>query len=114
MLLRRTSDFEYPTSNYICCIAVSSRRFLFVPPKPASQFILTEPHLRDGRLFSAAADGNPNATSDALTGGALAWAGLRGALENVRINTKDGHPARARAQELSASAADALARLGLG
>jgi formiminotetrahydrofolate cyclodeaminase len=62
---------------------------------------------------TAAADGNPNATSDALTGGALAWAGLRGALENVRINTKDGHPARARAQELATAAAEALARLGL-
>jgi methenyltetrahydrofolate cyclohydrolase len=63
---------------------------------------------------AAAADGNPNATSDALTGGVLAWAGLRGALENVRINTKEVHPARARALELSAAAAEALGRLGLG
>ena len=63
---------------------------------------------------AAAADGNPNATSDALTGGVLAWAGLRGALENVRINTKEDHPARARALELSAAAAEALGRLGLG
>jgi formiminotetrahydrofolate cyclodeaminase len=62
----------------------------------------------------AAADGNPSAVSDALTGGALAWAGLQGALENVRINTRDDHPARARALELSAAAADALGRLGLG
>jgi formiminotetrahydrofolate cyclodeaminase len=63
---------------------------------------------------AAAADGNPNATSDALTGGVLAWAGLRGALENVRINTREDHPARARALELSAAAAEALGRLGLG
>jgi formiminotetrahydrofolate cyclodeaminase len=35
----------------------------------------------------AARDGNPNALSDARTGGALAWAGLLGAAENVRINT---------------------------
>jgi methenyltetrahydrofolate cyclohydrolase len=62
---------------------------------------------------AAAQDGNPNATSDALTGGLLAWAGLRGALENVRINTRDEHPARARAAELSAAAAEALGRLGL-
>jgi hypothetical protein len=34
----------------------------------------------------AAAHGNPNALSDARTGGALAWAGLAGAAENVRIN----------------------------
>jgi formiminotetrahydrofolate cyclodeaminase len=34
----------------------------------------------------AAQHGNPNALSDARTGGALAWAGLLGAVENVRIN----------------------------
>jgi formiminotetrahydrofolate cyclodeaminase len=34
----------------------------------------------------AAAHGNPNALSDARAGGALAWAGLLGAVENVRIN----------------------------
>jgi methenyltetrahydrofolate cyclohydrolase len=34
----------------------------------------------------AAAHGNPNALSDARTGGVLAWAGLVGAVENVRIN----------------------------
>ena len=34
----------------------------------------------------AAAHGNPNALSDAKTAGALAWAGLLGALENVKIN----------------------------
>jgi formiminotetrahydrofolate cyclodeaminase len=62
----------------------------------------------------AAADGNPNALSDALTGGALAWAGLRGALENVRINTRDDHPARARAEELRAAATEPVARLRLG
>jgi methenyltetrahydrofolate cyclohydrolase len=34
----------------------------------------------------AAQNGNPNALSDARTGGAMAWAGLLGAAENVRIN----------------------------
>lgn len=34
----------------------------------------------------AASHGNPNALSDARAGAALAWAGLVGALENVRIN----------------------------
>jgi len=34
----------------------------------------------------ALAHGNPNATSDAKTGGALAWSGLLGAAENVKIN----------------------------
>lgn len=35
---------------------------------------------------AAAQNGNPNALSDARTGGAMAWAGLLGAAENVRIN----------------------------
>lgn len=34
----------------------------------------------------ALAHGNPNAVSDARTAGALAWAGLLGAAENVKIN----------------------------
>lgn len=34
----------------------------------------------------AAAHGNPNALSDARTGAAMAWAGLVGAAENVRVN----------------------------
>jgi formiminotetrahydrofolate cyclodeaminase len=34
----------------------------------------------------AAAHGNPSALSDARTGGVLAWAGVVGAAENVRIN----------------------------
>ena len=36
----------------------------------------------------AAANGNSNAISDARTGAALAWAGLVGAAENVRINAQ--------------------------
>jgi formiminotetrahydrofolate cyclodeaminase len=56
----------------------------------------------------AAADGNPNALSDARTAGALAWAGLAGAVENVTINTKDGDPARARCAVLVAEARLAL------
>jgi formiminotetrahydrofolate cyclodeaminase len=38
----------------------------------------------------AAAHGNVNALSDARTGGAMAWAGLVGAAENVRINSSPG------------------------
>jgi formiminotetrahydrofolate cyclodeaminase len=61
----------------------------------------------------AAADGNPNALSDARTAGALAWAGLAGAVENVTINTKDGDPARARAAALVTEAQAVLRGLGL-
>jgi formiminotetrahydrofolate cyclodeaminase len=41
----------------------------------------------------AARHGNPNALSDARTAGALAWAGLVGAAENVRINAGSDEPA---------------------
>lgn len=40
----------------------------------------------------ALAHGNPNAASDARTAGALAWAGLLGAAENVRINLGPNPP----------------------
>jgi formiminotetrahydrofolate cyclodeaminase len=43
----------------------------------------------------ASAHGNPNALSDARTGGALAWAGVVGAAENVRINAGQGEGAGA-------------------
>jgi formiminotetrahydrofolate cyclodeaminase len=48
----------------------------------------------------AASCGNAGAVSDARTGGALALAGLRGGVENVRINVKGDEP----------DAADVLAR----
>lgn len=43
--------------------------------------------------------GNPSALSDARTAGALAWAGLRGAAENVRINAASQGDAAAGALE---------------
>jgi formiminotetrahydrofolate cyclodeaminase len=45
-----------------------------------------------------AAHGNPNALSDARTGAALAWAGLQGAVENVRINLGPDPPPAALAE----------------
>ena len=41
----------------------------------------------------AAQHGNPNAVSDARTAGALALAGILGAVENVRINASPDDPA---------------------
>jgi methenyltetrahydrofolate cyclohydrolase len=43
----------------------------------------------------AAQNGNPSALSDARTGGAMAWAGLLGAAENVRINASSDDSAAA-------------------
>jgi formiminotetrahydrofolate cyclodeaminase len=51
----------------------------------------------------AAVHGNPNALSDARTGGALAYAGLTGAAENVRINlgpTDQGSDLRTRLEAI--------------
>ena len=63
----------------------------------------------------AAADGNPNAASDALTAAALAWAGLRGAAENVRINLGDAagpSPARDRIDALEREGGERIAAMG--
>jgi formiminotetrahydrofolate cyclodeaminase len=63
----------------------------------------------------AAAHGNPNARSDARTAVALAWAGLKGAAENVRINlgSAGASPAREHVDGLEREAGDRLAALGL-
>jgi formiminotetrahydrofolate cyclodeaminase len=60
--------------------------------------------------------GNPNALSDARTGAALAWAGLVGALENVRINAAPegwGESALARADSLQREAQERVRELKL-
>jgi formiminotetrahydrofolate cyclodeaminase len=64
---------------------------------------------------AAAADGNPNALSDARTAAALAWAGLKGAAENVRINLGSSGPsaARERIDAVERDAGHGLAALGL-
>ena len=63
----------------------------------------------------AAENGNPNAASDARTAAALAWAGLRGAAENVRINlgAAGPSPTRERIEDLEHEAGQRLAALGL-
>ncbi|HVR72553.1 MAG TPA: cyclodeaminase/cyclohydrolase family protein [Vicinamibacteria bacterium] len=63
----------------------------------------------------AATHGNPNALSDARTAGALAWAGLLGAVENVRINLGP-QPDASTLAELAAVVSEArasVAALGL-
>lgn len=64
---------------------------------------------------TAAENGNPNALSDARTAAALAWAGLRGATENVRINLGPGGGASIRdhIDGLERQAGDRLVALGL-
>ena len=64
---------------------------------------------------AAGEDGNPNALSDARTAAALAWAGLKGAAENVRINlgSAGASAAREKIEALEREAGDRLAALGL-
>lgn len=64
---------------------------------------------------AAAEHGNPNARSDAITAAALAWGGLVGALENVRINVgagADGAPPEA-VDALAQAGREALKAVGL-
>jgi formiminotetrahydrofolate cyclodeaminase len=65
---------------------------------------------------AAASHGNPNAHSDAVTAAALAWAGLVGALENVRINLEsqpESAPIRERIESLARAGREALMDVGL-
>lgn len=64
---------------------------------------------------TAAENGNPNALSDARTAAALAWAGLCGAAENVRINlgSAGASPMRDHIDGLEREAGERLAALGL-
>jgi len=68
-----------------------------------------------GAAQAAAENGNPNAVSDARTAAALAWAGLRGAAENVRINLGPGGAAALRdhIDGIERQADASLAALGL-
>jgi methenyltetrahydrofolate cyclohydrolase len=63
----------------------------------------------------AAVHGNLNARSDAVTAAALAWAGLAGALENVRVNLEgeSGGPLSEKVTELTAAGQQVLRALGL-
>lgn len=60
----------------------------------------------------AAAHGNPNAVSDARTGGAMAYAGLTGAAENVRINLGSPGGDSGLLERLDAIVAEGRARAG--
>lgn len=71
-------------------IARATERATLVPMETAEACLVV---LR--AADAASSHGNPNALSDARTGGALALAGLLGALENVRINLKGDEPAAA-------------------
>lgn len=79
-------------------IAVGMKTATEVPLRTVEACLVV---LRAARV--AVADGNPNAASDAQTGGALAWAGLLGAVANVRVNTA-GRPENVALEERATAA----------
>lgn len=92
-------------------VAAAMRHATEVPLRTAEACLLV---LRAAE--TAAKDGNPNAASDARTAAALAWAGLLGALENVRINAPSegwGAGARSRADALQLDAQQRARTLAL-
>jgi glutamate formiminotransferase/formiminotetrahydrofolate cyclodeaminase len=64
-----------------------------------------------GAASMALAYGNPNAASDARAAGALAWAGLVAAVENVKINLEGQAPTHPTLKETEARVREAHERL---
>jgi formiminotetrahydrofolate cyclodeaminase len=92
-------------------VALAMKRATEVPLATAEACLVVLEAARE-----AADHGNPNALSDARTGAALAWAGLTGALENVRINAAPegwGESALARADSLQRDAQERVRELKL-
>jgi len=87
-------------------IAVALARASEVPIRTAEACLVV---LR--AATEAAAHGNPNALSDARTGAAMAWAGLIGAAENVRVNAaSQGEAGRAFLEKAEALAHEGRAQ----
>ena len=98
--LPKQSDAEKSARR--AAIAAAMRRATDVPLETAERCLELM-----AAAHAAADDGTPNARSDARTGAALAWAGLIGALENVRINAPAegwGPEALRRAEDLQREA----------
>lgn len=92
-------------------VALAMRRATEVPLGTAEACLVVLQAARE-----AADHGNPGALSDARTGAALAWAGLAGALENVRINAAPedwGKSALLRADSLQREAEERVRGLKL-
>jgi len=88
-------------------IAVALARATDVPMRTAEACLVVVKAAQE-----AAAHGNPNAVSDAKTAAALAWAGLVGAAENVRINVgSPGETQSALLTELEEATREARSRL---
>jgi formiminotetrahydrofolate cyclodeaminase len=105
----KTSEAEKARRKAV--VAAAMKRATEVPLGTAEACLLVLQAARE-----AADHGNPNAVSDARTGAALAWAGLIGALENVRINAAPegwGESALRKAESLQRDAQERVRELKL-
>ena len=104
--LPKGSDEEKASRK--AAIAAAMERATEVPLRTAEACLVV---LRASQ--EAAVHGNANALSDARTGAALAWAGLVGAAENVRINSGPAGDSIGALDAIVAEGRDRAARLGL-
>lgn len=89
-------------------IAQAMARATAVPLETAEACLVVLKAAQEG-----VAHGNPNALSDARTAGALAWAGLIGAAENVRINAaSQGEAATGALERIEAAVGEGRTRAG--
>ena len=105
--LPKASDEEKASRK--AAVAAAMARATEVPLETAEACLVVLKAARE-----AAEHGNPNALSDARTAGALGWAGLVGAAENVRINAgAEGGPALEEAEAALREGLNRARALGL-
>jgi formiminotetrahydrofolate cyclodeaminase len=105
---RLPKDTDEEKASRKAAVAQAMERATEVPLRTAEACLVV---LRAAQ--EAAAHGNGNALSDVRTGGAMAWASLVGAAENVRINSGPEGPGLEELEAIVREGRDRAAKLGV-